>query len=346
LKLVKIAADELGITAGLNCFTKGDIGACAETALNVASMFVGGLLGKLVTKYAWRWKTAARLIGRLKNIGEELIDSIGGWFKSRKRLARAEDALQRAGGSCPVGKSFPPGTKVLLASGKLKAIEKLALGDKVVATDTGSRLTEARAVVATHIREGRRNLVEVTVDTDGSRGNKTGSIVATDNHEFWVDDQGAWVPAGQLVPGDDVRSPSGQRLTITATRHWTAHQRVHNLTVEGIHTYYVATGQTPVLVHNCPAGAGFPDRPLPRDKNGNMSPDTDVAHTQLGTKSGRRDSYPQAREFDDDGNPVRDIDFTDHGRPSMHGNPHQQTYERNPTGGTMKRGPAEPLEYP
>ncbi|MFX0593820.1 hypothetical protein [Melissospora conviva] len=28
----------------------------------------------------------------------------------------------------------------------------------------------------------------------------------------------------------------------------------YNLTVEGIHTYYVLAGTTPVLVHNCNAG--------------------------------------------------------------------------------------------
>ncbi|GAA3203976.1 hypothetical protein ACFO1B_42655 [Dactylosporangium siamense] len=43
--------DELGITAAWDCFTKGDIGGCVETALTVATSFFGGLLGKLVAKY-------------------------------------------------------------------------------------------------------------------------------------------------------------------------------------------------------------------------------------------------------------------------------------------------------
>ncbi|MGU0171080.1 hypothetical protein ACVXG8_01140 [Escherichia coli] len=42
-------------------------------------------------------------------------------------------------------------------------------------------------------------------------------------------------------------------------------------------------------------------------------------HTQLGTKSGRKGDYTQAREwgYDENGNlvPKRDIDFTDYGRP-------------------------------
>lgn len=49
--------------------------------------------------------------------------------------------------------------------------------------------------------------------------------------------------------------------------------------------------------------------------------------------------YPQAREFDEHGNPVRDIDFTDHGRPENHQNPHQHEQLPNPTGGTRIRDP-------
>jgi hypothetical protein len=70
-------------------------------------------------------------------------------------------------------------------------------------------------------------------------------------------------------------------------------------------------------------------------------PSVDEPHTQLGQKDGRKGRYPQAREFDGEGNPVRDIDFTDHGR--GHPNPHQHPYKENPTGGTRSRGGYEPL---
>ena len=87
-----------------------------------------------------------------------------------------------------------------------------------------------------------------------------------------------------------------------------------------------------------------PDRDLPKDKDGNKIPDTDAPHTQLGTKEGSKGKYPQAREFDAEGNPVKDIDFTDHGRPSNHPNPHQHIYNENPTGGTESRDKnAEPV---
>lgn len=90
-------------------------------------------------------------------------------------------------------------------------------------------------------------------------------------------------------------------------------------------------------------GDAFPDRELPRDENGVPIPESDSPHTQLGQKEGRNGKYPQAREFDADGNPVRDIDFTDHGRDD-HTNPHQHDYEPNETGGTPRRSPPRPLK--
>jgi RHS repeat-associated protein len=92
-------------------------------------------------------------------------------------------------------------------------------------------------------------------------------------------------------------------------------------------------------------GDAFPDRPLPRGSGGEPAPDPEAngPHTQLGRKEGRNGSYPQAREFDGNGKPVRDVDFTDHGRPGNHTNPHEHPYIDNPTGGTPQRGPSRPL---
>ncbi len=80
---------------------------------------------------------------------------------------------------------------------------------------------------------------------------------------------------------------------------------------------------------------------MPRDKDGVPIPEAGTPHTELGTKKGK---YPQAREFDEKGNPVRDIDFTDHDNPCIHPNPHEHLYEPNPTGGTPRRGEPQPLK--
>lgn len=82
---------------------------------------------------------------------------------------------------------------------------------------------------------------------------------------------------------------------------------------------------------------GFPDRELPSDENGVFIPDTDYPHTQLGQRKGRKETYPQAREFGENGEPIRDIDFTDHCRPQNHPLPHQHLRDENETGGTKKR---------
>jgi len=89
----------------------------------------------------------------------------------------------------------------------------------------------------------------------------------------------------------------------------------------------------------------FPDRKLLRDEKGNPVPDKDTEgpHTQLGRNVERNGKYNQAREFDKDGKPVRDIDFTDHGRPQNHLDPHQHRYVPNQTGGTPMHGPMEGL---
>lgn len=86
---------------------------------------------------------------------------------------------------------------------------------------------------------------------------------------------------------------------------------------------------------------------LPRNKDGTPRPDSEAqntSHTQLGTKKGRNGDYRQAREFNEQNKPVRDIDFTDHGRPQNHTNPHQHEYKENATGGTLQRSKnAKPL---
>ncbi|MGH1519389.1 DUF6443 domain-containing protein [Chryseobacterium sp. JK1] len=101
-------------------------------------------------------------------------------------------------------------------------------------------------------------------------------------------------------------------------------------------------------------GKYFSDRPLPRVANksgqGEPLPDAEALgseHTQLGNKVGRKGTYNQAREFDKNGKPVRDIDFTDHGRPNVHPDKHVHEWKPNETGGTYQRSKqATPLIIP
>ncbi|ROQ93870.1 intein/RHS repeat-associated protein [Streptomyces sp. 2132.2] len=147
--------------------------------------------------------------------------------------------------------SFVPGTQVLLADGSTKAIEDVRIGDEVVSTDAKTGTTTAEPVVAKIVGEGRKNLVEVTIDTDGDRGEASETITATDGHPFWVPTLNDWLTASELKAGSWLQTSSGGWVQVTQVKSWTQQKRVHNLTVARHHTYYVVAGQTPVFVHNC-----------------------------------------------------------------------------------------------
>ncbi|MQS06920.1 hypothetical protein FNX48_006970 [Streptomyces sp. IF17] len=102
--------------------------------------------------------------------------------------------------------------------------------------------------------EGEKELVTVTVDTDGDEGSETFDIVATDRYPFWVEDLREWIDATDLRTGQWLRTSAGTYVQITAVQRWTAGATVHNLTTTNLHTYHVLAGATPVLVHNCGAG--------------------------------------------------------------------------------------------
>jgi hypothetical protein len=173
-----------------------------------------------------------------------------GWGAGAKRLA---DLSQLAAKACKRN-SFVAGTAVLLASGLTKAIEDIEVGDTVLATDPATGITEPREVTALIVGEGDKHLVDITVDTDGDAGDKTGTLIATEGHPFWVENRHQWVQAEQLRLGDTLRSPNQTTVSVDATWRYTQPERVYNLTVDDIHTYYVVAGNTPVLVHNDDGG--------------------------------------------------------------------------------------------
>ncbi|MEU6073842.1 polymorphic toxin-type HINT domain-containing protein [Micromonospora sp. NPDC047074] len=78
--------------------------------------------------------------------------------------------------------------------------------------------TESRKVVALIVGDGYKNLVEVTVDTDGTTGDDSGSVIATDGHPFWVSDLGEWIDAKDLKPGQWLRTSAGTYVQVEAVR--------------------------------------------------------------------------------------------------------------------------------
>ncbi|MGW1883987.1 polymorphic toxin-type HINT domain-containing protein [Streptomyces sp. NPDC001970] len=267
-ELAKILADELGITDALKCITEGDMGACTETLINVLTSLIGGAVGKLAAKYGapWKWKKAAELIQKLKKHGGDLYDGITGLIKNRKRVKDAEKALDDAKKkydpekqkkpdekkpddkptTCPVRHSFLPGTPVLLADGRRMPIERVQVGDQVLATDPYTGRTEARPVEQAITTYDDKHFTRLTVRATGGPA----VLTVTDTHPFWLTDQGRWVDAGDIRRGSTLRNEDGVPLPVLGVSRFTQQQTTHDLTVRDIHTYYVVAAASGILVHN------------------------------------------------------------------------------------------------
>ncbi|MFI6104509.1 restriction endonuclease fold toxin-2 domain-containing protein [Streptomyces sp. NPDC051310] len=259
-ELGKILAEELGITDAFDCITKGDMGACTETLVNVLTSLIGGAVGKLAAKYGapWKWKKAVELVRKIRKHGGDLYDGLTGLVKNRKKVSEAQDRLDDAKKkwdpekqkkpddkpiNCPVKHSFLPGTPVLLADGRRVAIETVRVGQRVVATDPVRGTTGPHTVtdvITTHDDEHFTRL-----------GTTAGTVVATDTHPFWSVDLHRWVDAGDIRPGALLRTSAGTAVQVGAVERFTERLTTHDLTVAGVHTYYVAIGAgSSALVHN------------------------------------------------------------------------------------------------
>jgi RHS repeat-associated protein len=345
--LGKLAMDELGITAALDCLTTGDMGACGETIVNVASSFVGGLAGKLAAKYGapWKWKKAYELGQKVWNLGKEIFEGVTDWFKNLKLVKNLSK-----------GCSFVPGTPVLLAGGALRPIEEVDVGDTVVATDPLTGYTVAKTVVGTRVSTGEKHLVTITVDVDGDRGARTAEVTATTNHPFWLPAPREWVPAGELRVGQWLRTSNGTWVQVTAIQTWTEVTTVHNLSVEDLETFYVGAGGTTILVHNTgptpgPTGiiylrtwtnppAGYTG---PTEYVGQAQDD---AHYQRRQYDERREPQHKGRKFDFEvleRPPVADLDVAEESWIRAGGGPNNG---KNLTGELMnKRHQMNPTDY-
>ncbi|SHG56304.1 RHS repeat-associated core domain-containing protein [Streptoalloteichus hindustanus] len=177
-----------------------------------------------------------------------------GQARASGRTARAEAAtgcrVSGVGTASLDRHSFSPETPVLMADGSRKPIKDIQLGDQVMATDPTTGQTGIREVTDVRSHDSDNVLVEVTIDTDGQAGDQTGKLVATDEHPFWVESVGKWLHTKDLKPGYTFRTADNRPATVTGTRSFSEVRRVYNLTVDGLHTYYVLAGPTSVLAHN------------------------------------------------------------------------------------------------
>ncbi|OKI25143.1 polymorphic toxin-type HINT domain-containing protein [Streptomyces sp. CB03911] len=223
----------VGIPVNLaNCgmyFTEGqmtgDSGKYKDAALSCASAVpIGGWAALSVKLEKWGAKTE-----KLREAAQKLWKNI-------------DDFLP-----C-VGDSFPAGTRVLMGDGATRPIEDLRVGDDVQATDPETGIAGPRPIEATIYTPDDRGFTQITV-TDAK--GEVDSVTATDHHPFWSENRHKWTDASLLTEGDALRAPSGEAVRISDVQHQQIVQPAFNLTVQGLHTYYVMAGAVPVLVHNC-----------------------------------------------------------------------------------------------
>jgi len=190
-------------------------------------------------------------------MGSEMAQGAGAKLDDFARPGRAggsksDDLADGASGAAcslasrlGVSNSFVPGTLVLMADGSRKKIEDVRAGDWVLAVDPTTGRSGARKVTEVRTKVSLRTMVELT-DSSG------GKIKATDEHPFWVESEKRWVKAVDLKPAYRFLTADNRSASVTGTRSWSGVQKVHNFTVDGLHTYFVASSResAPVLTHN------------------------------------------------------------------------------------------------
>ncbi|MGW2856420.1 polymorphic toxin-type HINT domain-containing protein, partial [Streptomyces sp. NPDC001215] len=208
----------------------------------------------LVDNFTWFVETITGLgsLDQMQNCAEQ-GDLEACWQLGRdmavsskfRMVGAAYKMLMRLEHGC--GECFLAGTRVLMADGSQKPIEKLQAGDLVRATDPLTGETGARHVTRQIITKDDKHFATVTI-----RGPTSGPshITATYDHPFWSVNLRAWVSATDLLPGDSLRTDSGATATVVANHAFDRRAITYSLTVEGLHTFYVLAGKTPLLVHN------------------------------------------------------------------------------------------------
>lgn len=168
-------------------------------------------------------------------------------YQGGKKLVKKDAEKVAKKSKPPVGcQCFLAGTKVLMGDRSTKNIEDLKPGDEVLATDPISGDTASRKVSRQIVAEDDKHFNELTISTP--KGQK--KLTATYEHPFWSPSAQAWTAAADLKPGATLISSDQTTVRIEGNRPFDQNARTYNLTVEGLHTYYVLAGQTPILVHN------------------------------------------------------------------------------------------------
>ncbi|MFF2631202.1 DddA-like double-stranded DNA deaminase toxin [Kitasatospora griseola] len=188
----------------------------------------------------------------VKKFGKKALDGVEAAWNWMTGVKKAATTVAK---TC-ARNSFPAGTLVLMGDGTTKPIEQIQAGDTVQAADPQTGESGPRRVEATIYTPDDFDFTELTVASPDK--GQQGTVTATDHHPFWVQNTTQWTYAGDIRPGDTLRTDTGATAQVASIRHWTALQPAYNLTVADLHTYYVLAGTTPLLTHNINCAEVFP----------------------------------------------------------------------------------------
>lgn len=183
--------------------------------------------------------------------------------------------------------SFTGETRVAMADGSSKRIDEIKAGDqvknavpgkpgatethkvdkvdKVIVTRTdrdfvdvtvtptaktgglGSRVLKKAATAAATVATAAAVLTPATATASPA---SPSTITTTYHHPFYDQTQSSFVEAKDLHEGDLLETEDGN-VEVKAVRLYHADAVTYDLTVDGLHTYYVLAGTASILVHNC-----------------------------------------------------------------------------------------------
>ncbi|MFI9384800.1 LamG-like jellyroll fold domain-containing protein [Kutzneria sp. NPDC052558] len=167
--------------------------------------------------------------------------------------------------------SFTGSTGVLMADGSSRPISQVKVGDQVANAVPGDAAVQSHTVQRVIVTQTDHDFVKLTLKKVGKAiagltltatavlgGASPVAVAQTDStltttyhHPFYDVTRAAFVEAVDLHPGDHLQTVDGATAEVTTIQQYHQNETTYDLTVGGLHTYYVDAGATAVLVHNC-----------------------------------------------------------------------------------------------
>ncbi|MEU9296745.1 LamG-like jellyroll fold domain-containing protein [Streptomyces sp. NPDC048266] len=242
------------MAVGVGALTGAVGGVGGRLAANAAGKLMSGTLGKIVSGAA-EGAAEGAATGAVEYgtscVRSEEGCSVGGAAKATAigaGMGGVFGAATAKGGGCH---SFTGATPVVLASGEVKPISKVKTGDKVLTSEPGKKAKETHEVTKVHVTNHDRDYVTVTVKTvSGEKKLQTTAL-----HQIYDASTNTWKRAMDLKGGDRLQTADGSSAVVVNTRMYVDTAVTYDLTVDGLHTYFVVAGDAALLVHNCNAKA-------------------------------------------------------------------------------------------